>query len=196
MDRNTPYQFIEQDGKPANHESKWATIMWRGLNALMVIFFTMAAYVQINDADPYIWIPVYLVPAMLSTALVLKPSANTELPWIILCVTHIGVCIAGSLYLVLILIEIQAGLLQNPLQHEEGREFAGLLIIIFWLAVCHYASFGSLRSSEGQKVKMNSLLLLTVVLAFAPLLMWGLCFIEGMGKHLSHCNEMFPGMLG
>ena len=38
------------------------------LSLAMVLVFVAAAGVQLNDPDPHIWVPVYLVPAVLSYA--------------------------------------------------------------------------------------------------------------------------------
>lgn len=45
---------------------------WRIMCAIMVVFFTMSSVVQHNDPDWFIWVPVYVLPAFISFAQVIR----------------------------------------------------------------------------------------------------------------------------
>ncbi|ELT91151.1 hypothetical protein CAPTEDRAFT_217562 [Capitella teleta] len=119
----------EQGGKSSpeeNGSNKWRNI-WRSINAVMTLFFSLSAYVQLNDPDPYIWIPVYAVPAVLSLSMCVHPTVPSHPVWRTVCVLHIALCVAGALYLLAVMIEILTGKIVNPLLHEEGRRVPFLI---------------------------------------------------------------------
>ncbi|KAK2165684.1 hypothetical protein LSH36_46g00038 [Paralvinella palmiformis] len=171
------------------------TKLWQGINLVMMIFFLLSTYVQLNDPDPYIWVPIYIIPSFLCLSVVLKADSADNTLWHIVSTTHLVCCVLGMLYHLALVIEIMAGRLYNPLVHEEGRELAGLVIIIIWLMVCRFTSFGR-KNRVTSTSSLVVLLVVSVLLSIIPLFVWSLCFISGFDTQLSHCNGMFPGMLG
>ncbi|XP_074648051.1 transmembrane protein 220-like isoform X2 [Tubulanus polymorphus] len=173
---------------PRVDDSKWKWI-WRATNLLMSIFFVLAAYVQINDPDPYIWIPVYLIPALFTLSITITPKITDNKVWKVAIIIHIAISIAGAMYLLAVVIEMLSLNLSNPLQHEEGRELSGLVIVIIWLTLCRFSPLGSNEPGRGS---MNALILLTGTLGTIPLIFWSLCFISDWHKRIGHCKDMFP----
>ncbi|KAI0225336.1 hypothetical protein LSAT2_023824 [Lamellibrachia satsuma] len=158
-----------------------------------VLFVKICFCFQINDPDPYIWIPVYLTAAVLTLSIVIKPDVTDSVYWKYASVIHMSICISGSMLLVATVIQLLAGHVANPMQHEEGRELGGTVSIVVWLAICRFTSFGS---SVPRKGSANALLIMTGMLGLLPLAVWTLCFIGGLHTKLGHCNGMFPGLLG
>uniref|UniRef100_UPI001939394C transmembrane protein 220-like n=1 Tax=Styela clava TaxID=7725 RepID=UPI001939394C len=53
-----------------------ALVIFRILNFIAASFFILSAFVQYNDPDPELWIPVYLAPAIISELIGFKPSLS------------------------------------------------------------------------------------------------------------------------
>ena len=110
-------------------------------NAVFIILFIIAAALQYNDPDPYIWVPIYLFGAFLCY-LTMKKQYRPRLYWIGLFV-YLG-------YAIYLFFDKQ-GVLTWAEEHgaeniaqtmkatkpwiEETREFGGLLILIVVLLV-------------------------------------------------------------
>lgn len=110
-------------------------------NAVFIILFIIAAALQYNDPDPYIWVPIYLFGAFLCY-LAMKKQYRPRLYWIGLFV-YLG-------YAIYLFFDKQ-GVLTWAEEHgaeniaqtmkatkpwiEETREFGGLLILIVVLLV-------------------------------------------------------------
>lgn len=99
------------------------------------IVFLLFAAVQANDPDPYLWIPIYLFPSVLSF-LVWKRKYQ---PWLYL--VGMVAYFAGAIYLFpgdidrWIQAEEQAKSLEMKVPFiEEARESLGLLIVFIALA--------------------------------------------------------------
>jgi hypothetical protein len=161
------------------------SVIWRLSNTAMVAFFLMATVVQINDPDPYIWIPIYLIPAFLSAAIVCKPEITVNTVWKTICVAHLCITIGGAIYLCVIVVQLMLDSMKNPLIYEEGREFAGLLIVACWLAVCRFTG-----SADAKQGAASVILVVSCVLGLAPLFFWALCFVGPLHSILTHCAEM------
>lgn len=107
-------------------------IFFHSINILLVLMLLVFAALQWNDADPYIWMPVYLVFGLLGVFVWIR-----ELP--------------GFFYLAAIILAIVFAFLQRPAKWEgfgesmlnenmeRARESVGLLICAacagyFWFA--------------------------------------------------------------
>ncbi|XP_041363078.1 transmembrane protein 220-like isoform X2 [Gigantopelta aegis] len=151
-----------------------------------------AALFNVNDEDWYLWVPIYGIPGFLATVLVFKPQAVSESGlWKKLSVMTLAFCLSYLLYQVVLLFQVIRGQIQNPLQHEEGREMAGLLIIITWLILFRFTNIGRQDVSPTNKNLMNVLLLLAGTLACVPIITWSLCFVADWHTKLGHCTGMF-----
>ena len=114
--------------------------MW--IDVLNIIFFLsllLFAYFNLNDPDSWLWVPIYVVPAILCGLTLL----DLYFPWLYLGLSIAYACYAGRLFVVKdgvyawittynrpsIVESMQA---KKP-YIEITREFFGLLIVIFIL---------------------------------------------------------------
>ncbi|KAL9956422.1 hypothetical protein ACROYT_G037896 [Oculina patagonica] len=150
----------------------------------MAVFFSLAAYVQINDPDPVIWMLVYTMPCLLCVALAINSSLQDHFLWKLTAVTHVGVCILGVFYSLSILITTEIGS-KNPLDYEEGREIVGLLIIIAWLGLCWLIRHKS--SCETTVYHWTVILAVSVI----PFVLWGYYLTTwDISSLQSHCKDI------
>lgn len=112
------------------------------------LLFLLFAYWQWNDPDPWLWIPVYALAALLSA---MAARGLYSLP--VLSV-YIIICLAGFAYLYpgaigeWIQQEWEQQDLSMKTQHmEEGRESFGLLIVVLVMAVALYFGWRSRAGS-------------------------------------------------
>ncbi len=110
-------------------------------NIVFIIYFIIAAALQYNDPDPYVWIPIYLYAAFLSYRAI-QGKYNPVL-------YYIGLAIF-SLYAIFLFFD-KTGVLNWTKEHhseslvqsmkatkpwiEETREFFGLVIVIAVLLI-------------------------------------------------------------
>lgn len=110
-------------------------------NWIFIVYFLLAAVLQYNDPDPYLWIPMYLYAAFLCWQAI-KNRYRPFLFWL-------GI-VVYALFAVYLLLDAN-GVLSWINQHEseslvqsmkaekpwieESREFFGLLIIIVVLVI-------------------------------------------------------------
>ncbi|XP_071106840.1 transmembrane protein 220-like [Haliotis cracherodii] len=175
---------------PKIQSGMWEHV-WRAINIFMLLFFSLAAFYNLNDSDWYLWVPIYVIPAVLCLPIIAKPSLseNKIVGW--MSVVHFTLCLAYSGYQIITMIQVISGRIENPLQHEEGREMGGLLIIIAWLGICRFTSLGRPHTTAMNRSLMNALVLMSVTLAVLPLFTWALCFVGDWHQKLGHCNGMF-----
>ncbi|XP_053309997.1 transmembrane protein 220 isoform X1 [Spea bombifrons] len=154
--------------------------LWRVCNALMSVFFGLAAYVQVNDPDAEVWMVIYLVPSVL----VLLVSVNSDITghgvWRALADLHCAVCLTGAVYL---LGKLFMDSRESILHEEEGRELSGLGIIALWLLLC--------RKTHKQIVGGFRLFIAVSVSVF-PFLIWLYIYInkEMRTSWPQHCKTV------
>ncbi|XP_044130966.1 transmembrane protein 220-like isoform X1 [Bufo gargarizans] len=155
--------------------------LWRVCNGLMAAFFALAAYVQINDPDPEMWIVIYMVPAALIFLLSVNPDITGHVIWRTLSGLHSGVCLMGASYLLVPL--LVSGNIRSILHEEEGRELSGLLIIALWMFLC--------KDSRRASVGAFRLLVATSISVF-PFLTWIYIYInkEMRTSWPQHCKTV------
>ncbi|XP_073524554.1 transmembrane protein 220-like [Phyllobates terribilis] len=137
--------------------------LWRLCNGCMAAFFTLAAYVQINDPDAEIWIVIYVIPAALVFLLSINPDITGHIIWRTLSALHGAGCMIGASYLLL------SGNIRNILHEEEGRELSGLVIIAGWMLLCK----NSARAAVG-----GLRLLVAVSVSVFPFLVWIYIYVD------------------
>ncbi len=93
----------------------------RFFSILGTVLFLLAAAVQYNDPDPHIWIPVYLISALICLA-----AVSGRLHWII------PIAVSGLAYLGFGVMALQV-FGQLPVFSEEAREMWGLLVTALWM---------------------------------------------------------------
>ena len=122
-------------------------------NIFFVFVFILFAVVQYNDPDPYLWIPIYLYPAVLCYLEVKQKPINKKAYWV-------GFVIFG-VYAIYKLFDTN-GIVDWIKFHnatsiadtmkaeqpwvEESREFFGLVIILGVMAINYF------RSKKGQEI--------------------------------------------
>ncbi|XP_072045669.1 transmembrane protein 220-like [Amphiura filiformis] len=116
-------------------------MLWTICCVCMICFFSLAAYVQINDPDGPLWMAIYGLPAVLTFLQVSFFKFKSH--WMIsrLMWLHTAVCFLGALY-------ISYGLLITKdtsnygnlrwYEKEEGREMGGLVFVVLWLMLCQF----------------------------------------------------------
>lgn len=181
--------FLPTAKNPVDYSQ--CSIIWRSINVVMATFLVLAAFVQINDPDPYIWIPVYLFPAVLSLTVAIKPSAPADsFIWRSSCLVLIVLCLIGAIYLLSVVFDLLSKGSANILVYEEVREFFGLVIVIIWLAICRFSSFSSSPCDQSTRGWPSALLAVTCIIGTMPLIFWSMCFINPLYDRLDHCQEM------
>ncbi|CAI9724648.1 Hypothetical predicted protein [Octopus vulgaris] len=140
-------------------------IVWKVTNLVMAVFFFLAAFVNHNDSDWYIWIPVYLLPAILTILIAVDTNITENKYWKNLALVHLLMCCAFSVYQLIILHEVYNDKFSNPLRVEEGR-------------------------LSGQRT-IKVLFLLSVGVSLVPLFSWALCYVGNWHQILGHCKGMF-----
>ncbi|GAB1608665.1 transmembrane protein 220-like isoform X1 [Argonauta hians] len=163
-------------------------VVWKFTNFIMAMFFFLAAFVNNNDPDWFIWMPVYLLPTVLTMLIAMKPAITDNRCWKGLTLAHIVACSIFSVYQLILLQKVYTEGHFNILIAEEGRELLGLIIIIFWLLVCRFLSLSSLT---GHRV-LKMIFILSVGISFVPLFTWSLCYVSNWHQILGHCKGMFP----
>ena len=62
--------------KSSSAPAWWEMLMFRFLNAVMVIFFLTVTVRLQSDDNACLWIPTFLVPAFLSTIVAIRPQLS------------------------------------------------------------------------------------------------------------------------
>ncbi|XP_072298788.1 transmembrane protein 220 [Eucyclogobius newberryi] len=110
--------------------------LWRIYNASMSLFFGLAAYVQINDPDAAVWMVGYGVPSLLCALIGWWPHVTECAPWRRVADLHVLLSSAAVSILGWTLVKERV---TDVFQREEGREFSGLLLTVFWLLLCRHS---------------------------------------------------------
>jgi len=161
---------------------------WRCANLAMATFFLLAASVQLNDDDWWLWVPIYGVPCILTTAIVLNPKVVDNHLWRLFCACTIVFDLIHLLYLFWVVSDILSyGFVRNPLEFEEGRECAGLAIVVIWTIICRMTATN--LASIVRHVRL--LIFGAILLSCLPLLAWSACFFETGYNSVPYCKNMF-----
>lgn len=108
---------------------------WKTANMIMLLAFIASVIVQLNDPDPWRWVVIWGAAA-LATLLALAGRAGWRLP--------AAVALAALLWAATLVRDVIGRVRLGELfeafemkdaRVEVGREFGGLLIIAFWMAV-------------------------------------------------------------
>jgi len=117
------------------------------LQCWVTLIFLLFALFQLNDEDYFVWLPIYLIPALLNASfLFYDPCADSKFGLLakVVMFVHSQVCIIMSIYLVWSKNWFQPethrekrvtelmDLLTDPI-FEVERELGGLWICLFWL---------------------------------------------------------------
>jgi hypothetical protein len=117
----------------------------KAFNVFFIFVFILFAAVQYNDPDPYLWIPIYLYPALLCYWEVKQKAINKKAYWA-------GFLVFGA-YAIYKLFDtngiidwirfhdassIAATMKAEVPWVEESREFFGLIIILAVMAINYF----------------------------------------------------------
>ncbi|KAF8794849.1 Transmembrane protein 220 like protein [Argiope bruennichi] len=188
--------FVKKSEKQKSAESG-GKILWRGTNAMMTLFFVMASGVQFNDPDPFLWVPLYGIAAILTISVTIRPNITAFRIWRYMYWIHAAFCIGMLIYVLVALILVATnpksdGSL-NPLTYEEGREMAGIMITSVWLFTCKQSPTISYDSPTKLSKKENMVAVAVLFLSLLPLLLWSLCYSDIMSSsYISLCSDFFP----
>ncbi len=93
----------------------------RWFSILGTVVFLLGAALQFNDPDPHIWIPIYLIPALICLG-----AVSGKLHWLV------PIAASGLAYVGFAVMALQV-LGQHSLFSEEAREMWGLLVTGLWM---------------------------------------------------------------
>jgi len=114
---------------------------WTIANGFMCALFVFSAIVQVNDPDPWVWMPVYLAAAALCVAEI-KRRTRWAAPLVLVAVTVIWAgTIAPRVLGKVGFMEMFGAWEMKTLGVEEEREMYGLLIVAFWMAAVSWAAW-------------------------------------------------------
>lgn len=118
-------------------------LIWRISNGIMTLFFALATYVQHNDEYALCWMLIYFIPCIITSMIMfdVQFSQTIQMRRVIYFLLSIYIIISIGL-------SVQAAKIIandknenfNLLQHQEMKEFLGVLIIKCWLLICVYVT--------------------------------------------------------
>jgi hypothetical protein len=113
---------------------------WTYANVLMCALFIFSAAVQVNDPDPWVWMPIYLAAAALCVIEIRRRTHwMAPLVLVVLTVIWAGTIAPRVLGKVGFLEMFSAWEMKN-IGIEEEREMYGLLIVAGWMAAIAWVS--------------------------------------------------------
>lgn len=113
---------------------------WTIANGVMCALFIFSAVVQLNDPDPWVWIPIYVAAAAMCVA-----EMKRRTPWTApLVLVVVAVAWAGSIAPRVLgkvgFVEMFGAWEMKNIGIEEEREMYGLLIVAVWMAAVSWAA--------------------------------------------------------
>eukprot|EP01103_Thecamoeba_quadrilineata_P020464 TRINITY_DN8793_c0_g1_i1.p1 TRINITY_DN8793_c0_g1~~TRINITY_DN8793_c0_g1_i1.p1 ORF type:complete len:155 (-),score=16.47 TRINITY_DN8793_c0_g1_i1:99-563(-) len=126
-------------------------------HAFMSLFFCFAGLLQINDPDPHVWLPVYIIAALLSALTCMQRNEVRYISFI-----YGTFCLVWGISIFLDLPSTSS--YGEIFSFEEGRELGGLLIIAFEM----FLSCASLFSTNKL---INFLFLLSAAFALVAIVL-------------------------
>ena len=120
---------------------------WTIANGFMCALFFFSAIVQVNDPDPWVWMPIYLAAAALCVVEI-KRWTRWAAPLILVVVAVIWAgTIAPRVFGKVGFMEMFGAWEMKNIGIEEEREMYGLLIVAGWMAAVSWAAWRRKNSS-------------------------------------------------
>eukprot|EP00045_Choanoeca_perplexa_P019368 m.2715 g.2715 ORF g.2715 m.2715 type:complete len:186 (-) comp3888_c0_seq1:45-602(-) len=101
------------------------------------LFFLACAWAQLNDPDPEIWVTLYVIAGAILNYILLATSSKTIVQLVLTmgAITAVGCTIYSAMLLQQVYPELDwtlpaKELAWSFLEHEQGREIAGLALLI------------------------------------------------------------------
>jgi hypothetical protein len=158
--------------------------------SILTIFFLYAAYLQLNDPHPTIWISIYGFAALFTLSAIFRKESGLMRK----CVALYGMfaLVAATL----LIIRSGQSAVTKLLEVEEGREGSGLLIVALAMLLCYISSSQPVGPSSksppqhqhnlGNVLSLMSLLVGTLAIAGA---LWLPQYYNSIGVPLpQHCG--------
>uniref|UniRef100_A0A1I8G3W0 Transmembrane protein n=1 Tax=Macrostomum lignano TaxID=282301 RepID=A0A1I8G3W0_9PLAT len=120
--------------------NRWRRHFWQAVNALSFVVFVASAILQLNDPDPYLWIPIYALPCLLALVLGIFPKLLATRSMTAVISIHLCICLImlGFIGYAPLVTRWQRNAASDPLallmSAEEASESIGLLLVIAWLS--------------------------------------------------------------
>lgn len=159
-------------------------LLFRFLHFIAAIFFLLAAFVQKNDPDPALWIPLYLLPGICSILISVNPDVcrktafkRVDFIYVFIATIIISNTLHRNYY------PTENNFLWWILNDEAGREFGGLFIVIVWILSMH----------NVPNVILSALLSLIIIV---PCIFWCYIYFNQEIRKLwpQHCQTtLYPG---
>ncbi len=106
------------------------------------LLFIISAYVQLNDVDPWVWVSIYLIAAILSGL-----AATHRFPIVPLAIVT-SLCLIGAIYFFPPSVSDwiaqeweQKDLTMKTMDMEEARESLGLMLIAIVLGIATFVGW-------------------------------------------------------
>lgn len=113
---------------------------WRAANGVMLALFALSVIVQLNDPDPWTWIPVYAAAAAMCAA-ELARRARWWMPVVIALGSVVwAATIAPHVIGIVPFLDMFGAWEMKDIGIEESREMYGLLIVAAWMVVLAVAN--------------------------------------------------------
>lgn len=166
-------------------------LVFRAFNLIMVGFFLTATIKLQEDDNACLWIPTFLVPALLSSVIAIRPQLSEQVWWRAQAVIFNSMSLLLALVWSIQLIRTvhaesetadRGGLLRslglfNPLEYEEGRETMGVLLCVAWMKMTCHVSRAHLRSAHLRPAPRR-LVMTSLSLSLVPLLLTLVCILR------------------
>ena len=177
----------KNDDEDEHYQQSSSHVIWRIINGIGCIFFLFAAFVNLNDHDWYIWVPIYLGTSLF---LAIELFNYRSLPIVVVYMNAFLFCILLA-FGCHCLFKYQHensfhSVKVNLLQQEEGRELSGLALASGWLflILLNRMMYFNYRLSF---VVVSCGLFLTLL----PVGMWSVCFVsDDWRQRFPQCHTM------
>ena len=108
---------------------------FKAFNITMVLLFVLAASVQLNDPDPFVWISLYLSAAAFSVAYAFQKLPSYLAVALALVAFLWALALVPTFWGQVSLTEVFGYVGMKTEEAEVAREFGGLMIVAAWMGV-------------------------------------------------------------
>ena len=165
------------------------------------LFFLACAWAQLNDPDPEIWVTLYVIAGAIFNYTLLATSSTTVVRGVLSAATMAA--LGCTLYSAILLQQVRPDMdLSLPakdiawsfLEHEQGREIAGLMLLVghlFQLGSCARSLNPSSTQHQVSAASWLSLAAMVAGLAWAVYAWIEYQPLMNMKYSTPHCNGAF-----
>ncbi|XP_071515347.1 uncharacterized protein [Panulirus ornatus] len=186
---------------PAKRREESQASLWIGLNRLISLAvascLAFTAYLQVERKDYIVWVPTFLIPAILTFILTLRLKAVDCVEVHAVMSFHIGCCLCHLVYLATRLIYILTGnspqafhsleelpptASYNPFLYRQTWECMAVVMVVAWLKFLRISTRENLREAGMSQVAVISpkkMLRMLCMVFLAPFCLLWLCWVGG-----------------